>query len=903
MAVCCLVVASTGCRLFNPTSGGPYDDTSDNGTPSSVINLSVPVSIPAASQAAGSIRAQAENATASFVIGPDGRRLVTGATVTYTNFEGDIASLTEDPDRPGYYIKRNVSRQDIERGFVLRAIRGLLELKNVVTKEEIGTSEELVARADELTTAFSDLALQAAGETSIERLIQRYEELELELEELRKQIEDPRDETFKAVREKYETVTGGVTNEDLEEPEDSEEVVETVFQRVRTEIEQVIATLVSQVPVRSAEEIRNRRARRFVSVVIGAHQQNGLSDGDKDFIRNHLSNDFMLNGMTKEMLMQEHNISSSLRASTANGDDVAVLRFDMDELQVEELSDDTYLYSAKGTVVMTDGTSFKLDGMEQGFTFDENFDVFTKKNLGSELPFPFMIQKDDEEQWKVIGNKIKLEHVKLELIKKHLADRSSTKNRTALWMQADEAELSIESIEVTGTRLDSTVELESSQWDEEYWYYFADRDIGDYSHEYPLTSVYPTAGWRNQTHSAGDKYEFLVTYEDGTTQTFVFTVKSHNDIDYLENVDIEVSDNLKNITIKWPESRISDFECYMIAIESVRTADGFVNTYEEEITDKKVRSFTFNKADQYDLFRIIVSVNTHRGITARYVETIEVKDPTIEEMVLDMVAPLSDAFSGLAETGETISELADAAYAIATAAHSILPSDLDGIDLSNGPFPAGTIYYDDFDYTQFPEYFGLTQATDTTKLFKLNVSAYPTGRPSMLLMEFWDDVGEELVGYASDTILETNPTHFGLLAIVEYDFEGNDVLLWLQNEEIPIDTEPENVEFDLIKGRVITNAFGGEVEIRFPAPDPEEGTSSNYDVSDDEGNIFEGLLFKNNGEPFKSTDIPGYQGDSVDVTMCSIRFDKIGLIRCNIHIGDTSYHVERVDGVLVIKEP
>jgi hypothetical protein len=646
---------ATGCNIL-----GSSDDNDDDAyvAPSANVKLSVPVSIPAA-VSSSSIRAQ------STLVEIDGRRLVSGATVTVNGIV-----LTEDPQKAGYYFGE-FTREAIENGFVVEAKKGKLKMVNVVTAKEVQNKAQIEAPVDEVSTAFAEVAKVSAGMNNYEDLIVRNDELEIDIDELKDNVAV--ESAFDTVKEKIKEAFEKVTETDLDDDAEGD-MLEDAATEIKDEISKIDDSII---PQRSDEDILKARAQRFINIFVAVQSGKSLTDADKEFIKNRVSDDFVLNGTTKTMILSELGISSSLRRNQANMR--ALINFIQDELQLKKISDTAYLAGAKGTLVFTGGITEPLDAMTYGFDYNTDFGSYSAPRLSSEDIFPVMLKKIDG-NWLIVGNGVKVEDLCIRLNKQYFAD--SEEEKTAFWFQVDEADtFAVNSITITGPQISGALELEKNPMSPKDWYYMV--QDGEFKH----TSGYPKDSWTDITHQAGDTYKFTISYSDSTIQEFSFKVPTHSDIPYLKNIEIDLDNANNTAAVSWAQTELTDFESYHVAV--------YGSIYQErEFIDKTLTSLDLSLAgiQPLETIQIVVETMTLRGVAQQYLLNLQIPEVQEVDQTLQMVQSLINGVNVGARTVADTTANIPVPFSQSFAA-SIRAS---GTDVSGYGFPTGTQFYETF---------------------------------------------------------------------------------------------------------------------------------------------------------------------------------------------------------------
>ena len=837
MMVLLLAGFATGCNIM-----GSDDDDDYVPTASTKMSLVAPVSVPAATSGS-SIRAQ------STFIEVDGRRFITGATVTVNG-----VTLAEDPNNPGYY-SGEFDRSDIEDGFVLEAKKGKMKMVNVVTAKEIENKNQFQAPVNEVSTAFAEVAKVKAGMTDYKDLIERKAELDLDLDELKEKVTDENDTTFKTIKDTIKEVFAEVSDTDLDDDAEGDLLTEGASD-LETKIDNIDDSVI---PVKSDEEVVKARAQNFVNILLKVQTGKTLEEADKEFIKNRFSNDFLLNGTTKTMLMSELGISSSLRKSEPDSN--VLIGFEQQGLQIKKVSDTAYLAGVKGTLQFAGGVTEALDAMADGLDFDADFNSYSATGLAYDDMLPIMIKKVDG-NWMIVGNGVKAENVCIRLQKRYFASKSE--EQTSFWFSVDEASgATINSVSITGTRISGEVALERSPMNQSEWYYMVGEGETKYSDSYFEES------WTNSTHQSGDTYKVTITYSDSTTQEFNFTVPTYSDVPFVKNVEVELNNTQNSLTVNWPQSGLSDFEYYRL------NAYGPIPHEGQEIKDKTVTSSQISLIglEPSQTIQVVLEIMTRRGVEQQYrvnYQIPEIQQPDASQQLLQgLVNNLNGGVQAIANTANQIPVPALQSFAASLRGET-------AVDNVYG-FPAGTTFHDTFQIAGDDEVL--------QNIFSMPTTGYGVNL-QYLLARFFDADGN-LVAYPFGSV----PVKMNIGAIVDEQLENARAKLDLHygDEETggPLVGQNDEINFKVsgdIEVTLATETYLFEID----------ETQSSCLVSDSvpSGNLV--------GKFFKDGSYQVFDGKEVALTNAT--FNANGLVSGTIMVDNQQYAtISVVDNAVVVE--
>jgi hypothetical protein len=839
MMVLLLAGFATGCNIL-----GSDDDDDYVPATSTKLSLVAPVSVPAATSGS-SIRAQ------STLIEVDGRRLITGATVTVNGVK-----LKEDPNNPGYY-KGEFDRADIEDGFVFEAKKGKMKMVNVVTAKEIQNKNQIQAPVDEVSTAFAEVARVRAGMSDYKDLIERNAELDIDLDELKENVSDESDTSFKTIKDTIKEVFAGVSDADLDDEATGDLLTDS---EEASDLENEIKGIGdSVIPVKADEDVVKAGAQKFMDILIKAQTGKALAEADQEFIRNRFSEDFLLNGTTKTMLMSELGISASLRKSETDSN--VLIGFEQEQLQIEKISDTAYLAGVKGTLQFAGGVNEALDAMADGLTFDENFNSYSTTDLAYDDILPIMLKKVDG-KWLIVGNGVKAENVCVRLQKQYFA--GSSEEQTAFWFSVDEADgATINSVSITGTRISGEVALERSPNDSTEWYYMISNGTDKYSDSYTEES------WTNTTHQPGDTCKVTVTYSDSAIQEFNFTVPAHSDVSFVKNVEVALNDTQNSLTVNWPQSSLTDFEYYRL------NAYGPIPHEGKEIKDKTVTSSEISliALEPSQTIEVVLEIMTRRGVEQQYrvnYQIPEIQQPDASQQLLQgLVNNMNGGVQAIANTANQIPVVNPTSYAASLRSQT-------AVDAGYG-FPAGTTFHDTFQIEGDDEIL--------QNIFSMPTEGYGVGL-QYLLARFFDTDGN-LIDYP----FTVTPYKMNIGALVDEQLENAraklDLLYGDEETGGPLVGPNDEINFNV----------SGDIEVTLATETylfKIDETLSNCLVSDSSpsGNLV--------GKFFKDGSAQVFDGKEISLTDAT--FDANGLVSGTIMVDNQQYATISVENDSVVLE-
>ncbi|MGM0601656.1 MAG: hypothetical protein ACQETH_17730, partial [Candidatus Rifleibacteriota bacterium] len=740
-------------------------------------------------------------------------------------------------------------------GFVLEAKKGKLKMVNVVTAKEVQNKNQIQSSVDENTTAFAEIAKAAAGMNGYKDLLDRNDELEIDLDELKEKVADKDETAFDSIKGVIKQAFESVDDEMLNKEEEGDLLEETYIAdeiNIADEIGKIADT---DIPGKSDEEILKARAQRFVNILLTVETGKSLLAADKEFIKNCFSDDFLLNGTTKSMLMKDLGISTSMRKNQTDND--ILIGFEQEELQLEKISDTAYLAGLKGTLVFGGGVTQSLDTMANGLNFGSNFQSYFASRLTYDDKLPIMLEKIDGD-WLIVGNGVKVEDVCVRMQKLYFAD--SNEEKTAFWFSVNEASsLSINSISVTGPQISDELVLEKSPMYESEWYYMVgegeDKVPGSYSQE----------SWTNATHQPGDTYKFTVTYADSTTQEFSFAVPDHSDVSFVKNFEIELDDVQNSLTVNWSQSGLADFEYYRLNV--------YGPMYHEQIFKDKSDTSTqisLIGLQPNDTIQIVLETMTLRGIEQQYrvnylVPDIQESELT-EELVQNIVQNLNGGVQTIAKTAGDIP--------VPNLTSSVRGS---GTDVSGFGFPEGTTFHQDFTIEGDDE--GLQN------IFSMPTESYGVGL-KYLLARFFDADGN-LIDYP----FTADPAKMNIGALVDAELTNARAQLdiFYGDEETggPLVSQDSDIQFEV----------SGDIEVTL------DSETIGFEIAESESSCT-----VSGGDP--TGDLAGsfhYDGTNQllagkQIFLTSATFDSNGLLSGTIMVDGTEYAKISVENDSVVLE-
>lgn len=772
--VCVLAFTATGCRLFNP--GG--DD--DPAVAPPAAKLAVVIAKPAAA-VAPSIRA---------AIRADIARLpLAGATVNIIFADGTSEILTEDPANPGTYLVdlTDALKARLKKGYIIKAVKGEVELLNFVHEDEIGADEDFTKpiATNELTTAYSHAAANQSG-TTLDGAGFLNTVVDFKLDDLRNKF-----------NENDATVTDIINffiNVVFAAKEDGEvKSVDT------TEIDGKIAGIA--VTKKPGEELVKAIAQRYVNATVDFYGQKTITPAQVTALKELLSPGFMNNGLDKEAM------ATALGAGYTPGDlnESMPTGLAISEMKLVKLDENNYLVGPNGTLSFTGKTEPVI--FDNGWEINKELTVYNGNSMSPENNFPFLVTKDGE-NWLIKGNGIKASEISIHLLLQYLADAASNKTQSALNFEITGN--GITGVSVTGEKISGTIDLVTinNRW--------VHRE-GNYQ-------------FTNGNPVAGDKFEVTINY-GSTSQKFNFTVTDLTGTTAPSTgVTVAVNAAKTGLTFAWPASTRSDFNDYEVFM-----SDGQGHENSKKITNKTTVTtdldFPQNAEGGAKLY-VQFTTFTNRGLASQYICEKQIPasaDPTAQA-VTDMVRALNTGTYALGQ-------------GVATIQPPVLRDQIASIRASTG-----VEVYAGFGLTGAKFYDSLTVGTDPhTNIFALKSDA-DAGITNHLMQLLKDDhttpvTYQQSYPYFSAPIASI--TYFGMVVYVAKDFSGGNIAMKLEtNFPRLLPTAVGEYGIDFISTGKIT---AGNYEIVFDKAwvDVNNGDEGLKVL----GNINAAL--KTNGEPFK----------------------------------------------------
>lgn len=711
LLVCFLAFTAAGCRLLSP--GG------DDGASAATVTIKTLIKKPAAATAniLGNLKAGIRPAITE--------EIVTGATVTLTLSDGRKIIMTDNGN--GEYTATVTGLEGME-GFIIEARKGDLLVQNMVT--DLKNTDLSNIESNHLTTAFAQVALAAAKVlatstgiqvASLEDLIKQVSSIEIEFNELKRQVTDENNVTYEKSR-KYVAIGLGEADENAElpgageksllerliageNPADFAEILQeqgltTWAEEITKAIEDGDVSLPTVAPAEDKDKI-NAAMDIFLNAFLKVQTGTALSQIESASLSAVLDEDFVLRGMKKTHILN----------STPNGKE-DLDRF-VGEQVLTKVTDNMYLVNVRGTAFFKDGNSQTIDSTVDGYSFNPvKPDTFTSRSLWVQMSeFPVIVRKHTDGSWKVWGNRTKIDDVSIDL--QFVIDLlNNNQKRTQLWLKVeDTAAFPVTNITVSGGAIGETpvvLTKNGNLADANSWYYWFTDANGT------RNSPYPATGWpySSTQHFGGQVYKFVITFEDNSTQTYYHYVPEIPAGYAPFNADqVSVTVGEDKVSLTWPQNPFPGFEDYYVNVWHM-SQDGDGRVLETNITNVTTKSldipfttssYTLKPGNQY-------SINFHSflksGINQHFHKMITIPQ-TVDPTIQSAVGIVQAIDSGTAAIGQ--GSLSINAPIFPSAMGSSLRA---GVAITDQlPFPTGTEY--------FQAYTAYTAMGSLTNIFKL----------------------------------------------------------------------------------------------------------------------------------------------------------------------------------------
>lgn len=765
--VCFLAFSAAGCRMINP---GGDDDTAAALTPAA--RLSVVVSRPAAG-ADASIRASLKAQTAVRVpfADADSVKIYFADGATPAEF-----LLTQDPDKKGTYLLdlNDALRERLKAGYVIKAIKGAVELVNIITPDE--TPGETID-VDEVSTAYSyyatqQMAKEKGTEATPADVIKNFYNSATNFAELKKKFADGLDEV-KSIVEFFAKIvseadaastTGGTILDNIDELKNGDQT-----------IDQIIEGTTIIIPVKSDEDFARAISQRFVGAMFDLQRSVKISQDQANLLGNLLDDGFMHNGNSRNEVVwrleagqpgeyQESGIvGSRLRPAIIAKPLPASLN--ITSMQLEKLDESTYVAGPNGTVTFSNG-DVETISFAKGFSISKEMTSYDCNSFSPESIFPFLVIKKDG-KWFIKGNGIKVQEVLCNLQLNH--NPWATAENEGMVNQKDSnfvfevkpsmdesSDIRITKVTVTGKHVTGEEELLNKLGSEGNFHYFP-------TYKYRVGSAregYPAQGLVGVTHAAGDEYKIKVTYNDGGAQEFTFRVPDLTGVSYLE--DVTATKSGSNLVVTWPESTLNDFESYEVEMFGNDKQEFFTRT-------SKSASFLFPvNAEDSQLFVARLSLLTKRGVSSHCgaLYKVGIADSTKEKAVAILKA-LDSATRDLNLSMKGVTPPVTSTQFSTNPMALLAPQD-PAVALVNLGFPAGTEF--------FPAYTAYVGAGSLTNMFKLPT----TGLDGLthLLFKLYDNQPNAIV--FNNPALSAVPFTMDMMAVYEKAMTAGNISMLLE---------------------------------------------------------------------------------------------------------------------------
>ncbi len=860
-----LAFTAAGCTIF-----GDFDDDDNVSASTTVVKTVIKKPAAGGGNILGNLKAGLKGQVTTDV--------VTGAVVTLTLANGSVFTMTDNGN--GEYTA-TVSGLEGAPGFIIEARKGDLLVQNMVT-DLANTDLSSPIESNHLTTAFAQVAISAANVLSsqtgvnvatLEDLIKNVTSITIDYSELKRQVTDETNVTYESSRNIVtvalanadenttnsdagaslleKIISGSFTDlnsdvlTDLSEAAGVEITTSTTTdiweEKVTTPLEE---TGVPTVAPATDKEAIDAAATTFVNAFLKVVSGSTLTTDEKTNLSAVLSEDFIMNGMTKPVLL-----------NTTPGEDDDLDRFEGGHSLVK-INDNTYLIHVAGTAYLKTGGSIKIDSAVEGYIYSGLTPTEFKLNsLESNISeFPVMISRQTDGSWKIMGNRIKVDGVEIEL--QYGLDVDQSRQFTNFWLQLDDTtSFEVESVTVSGGNIEGTgvslakdaTNADSNAW--HYWATYPTATNGTVTH----TSPYPSAGWTYAAnyHVAGTEYTFTVKFKDGTTQTFkhkVPQIPTGYAPFTATQVSVTIADNKLKLT--WPKNaNAALFDSYYVSVWCQQEG-GDSRLLEWETSDINTVSteFAFIGSD-YELipgknYSVSLHSELKNGLSQHFHKGFTVPDQT-EAAAVAMSKALDGGLRGVAQSAAGI-------------VPPVVGGSLRGavaVAATLG-LPANTMFYDT--YTAY------TPDPNITNVFELPNST-TTGIVRHLLQFL--DVNKAEIAYSTTTNnLTAQPNLMNMLVVLQNETAGLNMELYM--EEHPLQTSATEYHLAFGGNGTVTAQLGSEeLEIRI--------NDAMVDVSKSiaDGLMVHGLnleasLYKN-GQPF--------QVDGQNVTLTGCGFNEQGL--------------------------
>lgn len=508
--------------------------------------------------------------------------VVVGANVKLILSDGTTYTLTDNGN--GEY-SAIISNLENAKGFVIEARKGELIVQNIIT--DIKNTKLSEITTDHITTALTQVTLAFAQQQglqidSVDQLVRKITEIQININTLKKDIEEGGKVEYTNIKEFF-TVA-------LAEAKTDKQSQETILDKIKNNEITLTSTTLKWIDVISKPIIEDKTllppvivesddetqiteiVNKFIDALAKAMKAQQLTQDELQNISNIISDEFILNGQNKQNLLQ-------LLANPSNDNFDEYISNKNISLTLRKIDNNTYLADVAGTVTLVDkgsNTSFteNVNSAYDGYSISLNYSKFSAQTFSPDTFFPLIIKKYGN-NWKILGNKIKVLDVNVNLI--YSRDQANPENenevieRSMIWFSVDEASnYPIKDIKVVGAHLPEggiVLEKDPNNADSNQWtYWYTTNNNHKYPHPYPAPNGWPLTGNGAVTHRNGDVYTIKITYRDNTTQDFEFKLSNLSENIRPLVATITFNANQHKINISWNKESAANFEEYEISI-------------------------------------------------------------------------------------------------------------------------------------------------------------------------------------------------------------------------------------------------------------------------------------------------------------------------------------------------
>lgn len=880
LLICLLAFTATGCRLFGP--GGDEGSTTTTTTIKTLIKKPAAGSLNMLGNLRAGIRPQITEEP------------VTDATVTLRLSDGRVITMTDNGN--GEYTA-TVSGLEGASGFVIEARKGDLLVQNMVTDLK-NTDLTAPITSNHLTTAFVQVAMAAAKVlatstgiqvATLDDLIKQVTSIEIEFNELKKQVTDEDNATYELSRK---FVAIGLAEADLN-AEGGKSLLEKIIdgdvdattisqqqdlttwnEQITKAIEDGDISLPTVAPEEDKDKI-NAAMDIFMNAFLKMVSGTSLTTAETTALSGVLDEDFVLRGMTKSKIL--------LAMPEEDGD---LDRFDGEHV-LSKVDDNMYLVHVRGTAYMKSGATTAIDSTLDGYSYNpKDPQKYTARTLWTKVgEFPVMVRKQTDGSWKIYGNRTKVDEADIDL--QFVFDMNNKTKRTQMHLEVRETEsFPIKSVTIRGGQIGATevaLKKDPNQTDSNAWKYFFNDGTNEWQSPYPPHTnqwAYPTVA-----HKAGDEYTFKITFEDNSIQEYAHKVPTiPSGYAPFNDGNVVVSTDESKLTITWPRNNFPGFDNYYLSVwdqsdnnRVLESEISAVNTTTAEFVFQST-SYQLTPGKQYSM-NLHSNLETGLNQHAHYFFTIPDQIDNTVTQASALAKALDNGLKVVANGAGNIPVITPASppppsmRLSGTAATNLIP-----------PFPAGTEF--------FTNYMAYTAAGTLSQVFSMP-AALGSGIEH-LLIRFKDASGNPM-NYNNGGPswgMTGEPEKMDMLVVYNSVQNSTNIAMELGMEDHPIVSDPDGtLSFEGI-GTVTTQLSDGtNLEIRI--------TDSTFDKrsSGSGGLNMRAELFVND-EPFK---IDGKIATIVDGAYMSH-----GLYDAKIMLaGETqpAATLERVGGKLYLKIP